>query len=161
MAGKQRRKLSLKGAKRLMWAIIAICTIFATVIVNMTAENDNISLLIVPVALLVGSAAFVISYILLVEPREREEDYERLEIQIMQHLSIGEFREVYPKERYTGSDYNEMMKQIVKAEGCKFTVKLLKEKTLQLSVIDKHGEKVYSTTINNFAFFDNYFKFEE
>lgn len=159
MAGKQRRKLSLKGAKRITWAIVAIYAIFmATIVIMEVDDNRFVNILL---ALCGGVTVFIGSYLVLVEPRTRKENGKKLETEIRQHLSIGEFREVYPKERYTGSDYNEMMKQIVQAEGCKFIVKLLKEKTLQLSVIDKHGEKVYSTTINNFAFFDNYFKFEE
>lgn len=159
MAGKQRRKLSLKGAKRLMWTIVAIYAIFMATIVIMEAGDDWF--LNILVALGGGLAVSMVSYIVLVEPRKREEDYERLETEIRQHLSSGEFRQVYLRERYTGSDYNEMIKQIMKAEGCQFLVKLITKGTIQLAVRDKHEEEVYSAKINNFIYFDNYFKFEE
>lgn len=54
-----------------------------------------------------------------------------------------------------------MMKKILRKEECKFYAKLTDNENIYLVVKDKHDEEVYDTKIENYDYFDSYFKFHK
>ena len=76
------------------------------------------------------------------------------------HLSYTDFTEVYFVAKGYGSCM-EMIKEILRKEGCRFYAKLTDDQNIYIVVRDKNNEEVYKSEIINYSYFNFHFTFEE
>lgn len=95
--------------------------------------------------------------------KDKERLKREVKDEIFEKLSYTVFKEVnfvVSIEEKHDSKIN-MMRQILKNEGCRFYAKLTEDDNIYIVVKYKHDEEVYSTCIENVIYFDSNFKLEK
>lgn len=103
---------------------------------------------------------FFAVYFIIFKGEKRKEEEKKMEFIAERHLSQTEFTEVYFVAKGYGSCM-EMMKEILKKEGCRFYAKLTDDQNIYIVVKDKNNETVYKSEIANYSYFNFHFTFEE
>ena len=168
MANKRnKKKINSKWANRISLLISAIYFIYMLVNGLISKPTGDEAFYYWTICCVTGTLLiymFFYIFIFKVDDREFEEKAKKkakkAEFATKQYLSYTDLKQVYFIVTDTGS-YIDMMRQILEKEGCKFYAKLTENNKIYLIVKDKHNEKVYSAEIENYFYFDNYFKFEE
>ena len=104
--------------------------------------------------------SFFATYFVIFKGKKKKEEEKKMEFVAERHLSHTSFSEVYFVVKGYGN-YMEMIKKILKKEGCRFYAKLTDDEKICLVVKDKNNEEVYKSEIINYSYFNFHFTFEE
>ena len=166
----RRRRLSVTQAKKLskiitiLYMIVVIIAMIRYAVTNNHYDIINLIIEMIGYGTLLSMTGVGLYYIVYRWARgfkksKLEIESDILKARIRHRLSETEFIEVDFQIENENSII-EMLKEILKAEGCKFYAKLDEEEgEIIIQCIDKHGDIVYNDTIFNIWYFQKNFKF--